>query len=98
LCARLHNRMPAILAPEAWPAWLGEEPADLARLKALLGLPWRKTGRKDRQSPLLTSPQAASAGTVATTTARALMRAHTTTTPAAETGRSRRRYEPRGSR
>jgi SOS response associated peptidase (SRAP) len=32
-----HNRMPAILAPEAWPAWLCEEPADLARLKALLG-------------------------------------------------------------
>jgi putative SOS response-associated peptidase YedK len=29
LCARLHNRMPAILAPEAWPAWLDEEPADL---------------------------------------------------------------------
>ena len=36
LCAQLHNRMPAILAPEAWPAWLGEEPADLARRKALL--------------------------------------------------------------
>jgi putative SOS response-associated peptidase YedK len=28
LCAELHNRMPAIIAPEAWPAWLGEEPAD----------------------------------------------------------------------
>jgi putative SOS response-associated peptidase YedK len=28
--------MPAILAPEAWPGWLGEEPADLPRLKALL--------------------------------------------------------------
>ena len=26
LCAELHDRMPAILAPEAWPAWLGEEP------------------------------------------------------------------------
>jgi putative SOS response-associated peptidase YedK len=36
LCARLHNRMPAILAPEAWPAWLGEEPAKKAQLKALL--------------------------------------------------------------
>src|ERR1700751_1430983 len=23
LCAELHNRMPVILAPEAWPAWLG---------------------------------------------------------------------------
>jgi putative SOS response-associated peptidase YedK len=31
LCARLHNRMPAVLAPEAWPAWLGEEPADERR-------------------------------------------------------------------
>ena len=27
--------MPAILAPEAWPQWLGEEPTDEARLKAL---------------------------------------------------------------
>ncbi len=36
LCAELHNRMPAIIAPEAWPAWLGEEPADEAQLKALL--------------------------------------------------------------
>jgi putative SOS response-associated peptidase YedK len=36
LCAELHNRMPVILGPETWPAWLGEEPADAARLKALL--------------------------------------------------------------
>jgi putative SOS response-associated peptidase YedK len=36
LCAELHNRMPVILAPEAWPAWLGEEPADEAQLKSLL--------------------------------------------------------------
>jgi len=36
LRAQLHNRMPAILAPEAWPAWLGEEPTDLPHLKALL--------------------------------------------------------------
>ena len=28
--------MPVILAPEAWPAWLGEEPADEVQLKALL--------------------------------------------------------------
>jgi putative SOS response-associated peptidase YedK len=27
LCAELHNRMPAVLKPEMWPAWLGEEPA-----------------------------------------------------------------------
>jgi putative SOS response-associated peptidase YedK len=37
LCAEIHNRMPVILAPEAWPAWLGEEPADEPQLKALLG-------------------------------------------------------------
>jgi putative SOS response-associated peptidase YedK len=36
LCTALHNRMPAILAPEAWPEWLGEQPADEARLKSLL--------------------------------------------------------------
>jgi putative SOS response-associated peptidase YedK len=36
LCAELHNRMPAVLAPKAWPAWLGEEPAELPDLKALL--------------------------------------------------------------
>ena len=36
LCAELHNRMPVILGPERWPAWLGEEPTDAARLKALL--------------------------------------------------------------
>jgi putative SOS response-associated peptidase YedK len=28
LCARLHNRMPVVLKPEAWPVWLGEKPAD----------------------------------------------------------------------
>ena len=36
LCAQRHNRMPVVLAPEAWPQWLGEEPADEAQLKALL--------------------------------------------------------------
>src|SRR5438067_12933762 len=36
LCAEIHNRMPVILKPEAWPAWLGEEPADEPQLKALL--------------------------------------------------------------
>ena len=36
LRAALHNRMPAILAPQAWPEWLGEQPADEARLKSLL--------------------------------------------------------------
>src|SRR5712664_3176632 len=28
LCAEIHNRMPVVLKPTAWPAWLGEEPAD----------------------------------------------------------------------
>jgi putative SOS response-associated peptidase YedK len=36
LCAELHDRMPLVLAPEIWPAWLGEEPADPRQLKALL--------------------------------------------------------------
>ena len=36
LCAQLHNRMPVVLAPDAWPTWLGEEPADQAHLKSLL--------------------------------------------------------------
>jgi putative SOS response-associated peptidase YedK len=34
LRAQLHNRMQVILAPETWPAWLGQEPADEARLKS----------------------------------------------------------------
>jgi putative SOS response-associated peptidase YedK len=25
LCAELHNRMPVVLKPDAWPLWLGEE-------------------------------------------------------------------------
>ena len=36
LCAALHDRMPVVLGPEAWPAWLGEEPAEPSELKALL--------------------------------------------------------------
>jgi hypothetical protein len=36
LCAELHNRMPAVLKPEAWLVWLGEQPADVPQLKALL--------------------------------------------------------------
>jgi putative SOS response-associated peptidase YedK len=36
LCAELHNRMPVVLKPDVWPLWLGEQPADLPRLKALL--------------------------------------------------------------
>ena len=36
LCGELHNRMPVVLGPERWPAWLGEEPADARQLKAML--------------------------------------------------------------
>ena len=36
LCGRLHNRMPVVLKPDAWPVWLGEEPAEASALKALL--------------------------------------------------------------
>jgi putative SOS response-associated peptidase YedK len=36
LCAEIHNRMPVILKPEAWPARLGEEPAGVPELKSLL--------------------------------------------------------------
>jgi putative SOS response-associated peptidase YedK len=32
----IHDRMPAILTEEDWPAWLGEAPASEAELKALL--------------------------------------------------------------
>src|SRR5580692_5235672 len=32
----LHNRMPVVLKPRAWPQWLGEQPADVPQLKALL--------------------------------------------------------------
>jgi putative SOS response-associated peptidase YedK len=36
LCAEIHNRMPVILKSDAWPVWLGEEPADEPQLRALL--------------------------------------------------------------
>jgi putative SOS response-associated peptidase YedK len=36
LGARLHNRMPVVLKPEAWAVWLGQEQADVPDLKTLL--------------------------------------------------------------
>jgi putative SOS response-associated peptidase YedK len=36
LCAELHNRMPVVLNPQAWPVWLGEQPATVHDLKAIL--------------------------------------------------------------
>jgi putative SOS response-associated peptidase YedK len=36
LCGQIHDRMPVILAPKAWPMWLGEDAAEAEDLKALL--------------------------------------------------------------
>jgi putative SOS response-associated peptidase YedK len=36
LCAEIHNRMPVVLKPDTWPAWLGEQAATVPELKALL--------------------------------------------------------------
>jgi len=36
LCAELHNRMPVVLKPDVWSAWLGEQPATVGDLKAML--------------------------------------------------------------
>jgi len=36
LCAQLHNRMPVVLKPDAWPTWLGEQPATVRDLQTLL--------------------------------------------------------------
>ena len=36
LCAELHNRMPVVLKPDAWPTWLGEQPATVRDLQTLL--------------------------------------------------------------
>ncbi len=43
LLAPLHERMPVVLDPDAWPLWLGETPADPAALKALL-VPYSTAG------------------------------------------------------
>jgi putative SOS response-associated peptidase YedK len=36
LCAELHDRMPVVLSPRNWPAWLGEVSLAPARLRAML--------------------------------------------------------------
>jgi putative SOS response-associated peptidase YedK len=36
LCAELHNRMPVVLGPQTWTAWLGEESADERQLMEML--------------------------------------------------------------
>ena len=56
LCAELHNRMPVVLKPAVWPAWLGEQPADVPHLKAMLTpypsdemICWPVSARRQRQ-------------------------------------------------
>jgi putative SOS response-associated peptidase YedK len=62
--------MPAVLKPEAWPAWLGEQPADVPQLKALLApytseemICWpvsARVGSVKNNDPSLIEPVAAS--------------------------------------
>jgi putative SOS response-associated peptidase YedK len=40
LCGQIHDRMPAILAPAAWPAWLGETAVGEETLQALVTRPY----------------------------------------------------------
>ncbi len=66
LCAELHNRMPVVLAPTAWPIWLGEEPAGPPQLGALLApypdggmICWpvsRRVGNVKNNDPSLIEP------------------------------------------
>jgi putative SOS response-associated peptidase YedK len=42
LYAELHNRIPVVLKPEAWPVWLGEQPAGVPQPQGGAGpLPFR---------------------------------------------------------
>ena len=69
LCAELHNRMPVVLAPEAWPVWFGEKPAELPELKTLLApypsdemIAWpvsARVGNVKNNDPTLIEPIAA---------------------------------------
>jgi putative SOS response-associated peptidase YedK len=69
LRARLHNRMPVVLKPEARPRWLGEEPAGVPQLKALLApypadgmIAWpvsARVGNVKNNDPTLAEPIAA---------------------------------------
>ncbi len=56
LISRITDRMPAILPQADWPAWLGETPAPLAEVKALLrtfedGGNWEMTAQAGKQRP-----------------------------------------------
>ena len=58
------DRMPAVLAPEDWAIWLGEEPASHDRIKACLktteGVRWRMTpeqrAARPRRKPTVADP------------------------------------------
>ncbi len=66
LLAELHDRMPVILDPDAWPIWLGEEPASVEGLKELLApypsealILWpvdRRVGNVNNKDPTLIEP------------------------------------------
>jgi putative SOS response-associated peptidase YedK len=50
LCAEIHNRMPVILKPEAWPVWLAEQPRRGDAEIAARPLPFRRQpARRQRQ-------------------------------------------------
>jgi putative SOS response-associated peptidase YedK len=69
LCAELHNRMPVVLGPETWPIWLGQMPAEVRQLKAMLApypsaemTCWRvspRVGNVKNNDPSLIEPIAA---------------------------------------
>jgi putative SOS response-associated peptidase YedK len=64
LIATIADRMPAILAPDDWPLWLGETDAPLARVKSILQTyngDWDMAEQKkpERQDPTRRSPQPA---------------------------------------
>jgi len=69
LLAPIHDRMPVILAPDNWPVWLGEAPADPGQLNAML-VPYpaddmiiwpvdRRVGNVNNKDPALIEPVAA---------------------------------------
>jgi putative SOS response-associated peptidase YedK len=68
LLAELHDRMPVIMDSDAWPIWLGEEPASVEGLKELLApypsealILWpvdRRVGNVNNKDPMLIEPDA----------------------------------------
>jgi len=67
LCAEIHNRMPVILPPSVWPAWLGEESVDRAETLKMLLAPYpaddmvmwpvdRRVGNVRNNDPALIEP------------------------------------------